>query len=71
MLLMRVIYGAGVQLSSKAFALVKVQHCLSVVHRVTYALERLEVLKEPKYRPIAMEACPCMQVRSLHYSAAT
>jgi hypothetical protein len=42
------------QLSSKAFALVKVQHCLSVVRRVTYALERLEVVKEPKYRPIAV-----------------
>jgi hypothetical protein len=61
------------QLSSKAFALVKVQHCLSVVHRVTFALERLEVVKEPKYRPIVYldwVACPCMQVRSLHYSAA-
>jgi hypothetical protein len=46
--LMRVIYGAGMQLSSKAFALVKVQHCLSVVRRVAYALERLEVVKEPK-----------------------
>lgn len=42
------------QLSSKAFALVKVQHCLSVVPRVTYALERLEVVKEPQYRPIAV-----------------
>jgi hypothetical protein len=53
-LLMRVTYAAGMQLSGKAFALVKVQLCLSVVCRVTYALGRLEVVKEPKYRPIAV-----------------